>query len=343
MAMWREINAIIRKKQRFVVTTHVNPDGDGIGAACALIELLLMQDKEVRLVCDSPIPEKFHFLDFHSVFESYGPETDLSDTEVLIVLDTHRRERIGALANLLDRDDVISICIDHHRPSETFAQHIAIDAESCAVGAMVYTLFKASGYPLNREAAMGIYASIICDTGRFCYGSTSRKAHKIADECIKLGVDPSYMHSQLFQQLSITEAKSFANALQSMESYYDNRVLLFSLRAKDYEGEELNLAHMDLEYVHEYGKSLKEVECVALLREVSPCSVRLSLRSKGPFDVLQIAKVLGGGGHEKAAGANLPVSLSDAKSQVLNLLQPHFARGHACVKAALSPTMSTSK
>lgn len=330
--MWREINAIINDHQHFVVTTHVNPDGDGIGAACALIELLRLQNKEVRLVCDSPIPEKFHFLDFHGVFESYDENCGYEDVEVLIVLDTQRRKRIGRLAELLRRDKVTSICIDHHQPAETFTQYVAIDSNACAVGALVYTLFKASGFPLNREAATGIYASILCDTGRFCYASTTRKAHKIADECIKLGVNPTELYSKLFQQLSIDETELFADALRSMEYFYDKKVVFLTLRSEAYSDKSLSLAHMDLEYVHEFAKMIRDVECVALFRELGPKQVRLSIRSKAEHDMQLLVKDLGGGGHAAAAGVHMDLSLDFAKEKILLLLQDYFPNLQPCEK-----------
>ncbi len=99
--MWREIKKIIHQNHNFILTTHVNPDGDGIGAACALTELLLHMGKKVRFICDSPIPSKFSFLDFHGTHEVYTPETDFAQSQVFIVLDTHKRNRIGRLANLI--------------------------------------------------------------------------------------------------------------------------------------------------------------------------------------------------------------------------------------------------
>ena len=282
--MWRDIKKIIHQKNNFLLTTHVNPDGDGIGAACALIELLLKMEKNVRFVCDSPIPTKFAFLDYHGLFESLDDLNSYSEYEVLIVLDANKNERIGKLAHFIDDDKMITICIDHHPITDNlFTNHYAIDPKSCSVGAMIYTLYKECGYELDLHAASGIYASVLCDTGRFCYASTSRKAHKIADECIKLGVDPDLMYSRLFQHVSIAEVRMFANALQHMETHLDNKVIIQEIRMEDYEKlgvDHLDVEHADLEYFLEFNKLVEDVECVILLREVAKDQIRVSIRSK---------------------------------------------------------------
>lgn len=327
--MWRDIKKIIESHQTFLITTHVNPDGDGIGAATALIELLLQAGKSVRFVCDSPIPRKFSFLDYHRTYEVYDPSTPYDDIQVLIVLDTHKKERIGRLARLIDNPGVVTLCIDHHEVAEPFTPHLAIDPKACSVGAMVYYLYKDCGFELNLRAAMGIYASIVCDTGRFSYSSTSRKAHKIAEECIKMGVDPDLIHTRLFQHVSLDEIKIFAMALQQMETYLDNKVVFQQISKKDclHAGANtFDLEHSDLEYIHDFNHLIEEVQCFVLLREVESDKIRVSLRSKTDIDVSHIVRELGGGGHSNAAGLTWHGSMDDIKQRILGSLQELFEK-----------------
>jgi len=318
--MWREIKKLIQSHQRFVLTTHEHPDGDGIGAACALAELLLLMGKHVRLVCEGPLPKKFSFLDSRNLYQEFDPSMDFHEEEVLIVLDTHRQDRIGRIAALAS--EMVSVCIDHHPVTDTFTSFVAIDPHACSVGAMIYTLFKESGFDLNIAAATGIYASIIWDTGRFSYSSTDRKAHKIADECIKLGVDADLMHSRLFQHIPIWEVKVFGRALQRMETPLDGRVAIQEILREDYEDLRIpNIEHVDFGYIHEFNKLIEKVECAALFLELSDDRVRISLRSQSDLDVASIARAFGGGGHCKAAGALWKGLLSEAKQKVLHLIQ----------------------
>lgn len=321
--MWQHIEKIFQSHHRYLLSTHLNPDGDGIGAACALTELLLQMGKQVRFVCDSPIPPKFAFLDYHHVHEIYHPEGDYSDCEVLIVLDTNKRERIGRLSQLIDKPGIITVCIDHHEVAEPFTPYLFIDPKACSVGALIYNLYKEIGIDLNLRAANGIYASIICDTGRFSYSSTSWQAHEIADECIKLGVDPDLMHTKLFQHVSFSEIKLFVKALQGMETYLDNKVIVQQIRKDD--GIDLespidDLENIDLEYIHDFNNLIEGVECCILLREFGRNKVRVSLRSRTDLDISYLVRAFGGGGHANAAGLTWEGTADEVKGLILEQL-----------------------
>ncbi len=321
--MWKEIKKVIHQHDNFLLTTHVSPDGDGIGSAAALIELLKMMNKEVRFSCDSPIPVKFRFLDFYSLLKRFDEREDFSGVEVLILVDTHKKERIGRLASLISNPKIRTLLIDHHEVEGPVSPYAAIDPNASSTGSMIYTLFKECGYDLNLRAAMGLYASIVCDTGRFCYSSTDRKAHKIAEECIKKGVDPDWMYSHLFRQVTLAEFKVLAKILQSMESHCDNRVILQTISRQDCEGlgeDAAEILHSDLEYVHEFNKLVVGVECAVLLREMEGGNIRVSLRSLSNLPIDQVTRELGGGGHKMAAGAMVKGSLQEVKKRVIVLL-----------------------
>jgi phosphoesterase RecJ-like protein len=322
--MWREIKKVIHQHNHFLLTTHINPDGDGVGAATALTELLILMNKHVRFVCDSKIPPKFSFLDFHGTHEIYDPSHDYKDVEVIIVLDTHKKERIGQVADLFNNPHIIKICIDHHQALETFADYSAINPNACSAGAMIYTLYKECGFELDFQAASGIYTSVICDTGRFSYSSTDRKAHKIADECMKLGVDPDVMYSRLFQHVSIPQIRLLVNALQGMETHLNNKVIIQSLSLSDSEKiglHPLDIENVDLDYIHDFNKLIEDVECTVLLRELPNSQVRVSVRSAPNLNICKIMEGLGGGGHRNAAGVSIKGSLEDVKKQIIDLLE----------------------
>lgn len=322
--MWKEVKRIIQKYDYFLITTHQNPDGDGVGAAAALIEFLLARGKKVKFVCDPEVPKRLAFLDYHGLFDPFDDNATYSDVQVVIVLDTHRLDRIGRLAHILKRQEIVSVCIDHHVCNKPFTPWTFIDTEACSVGAMIYTLCKESGFDLNLRTATGIYTSIICDTGRFSYSSTSRKAHKLADECLKLGVDPNEMHANLFQQVSLDQARIFSKAIQRMEFYHQNRLVVQEIRKEDYiENKEF---FQDLEYFHEFNKAIRDVECTVVLCETPANEVRVSVRSKFSMDIEKPMRSMGGGGHSKAAGASWKGSLKEVKQMVLSLLGECFSK-----------------
>lgn len=318
--MWRDVKKIILSNEVFLLTTHVNPDGDGVGASVALAELLLMMGKKVRFVCDGPLPDKFAFIDVRGLYEQYGPERENLVADVMVVLDTHCKERIGRV----EARGATVVCIDHHTPGEMFTPHVALDPKASSAGAMIYTLFKESGYALNFNAAQAIYASIVWDTGRFSYSSTDRKAHKIADECIKLGVDPDTIHSRLFQRVPVAQIPLFARALGRMEVHLEGRVVVQTVTIEDCRAlgiDEAVLKDLDLGYIHEFNKWIENVECAIFLCELPSGGVRLSMRSQGDVDLSKVVQDFGGGGHAKAAGALSDEGLNTTKERVLALIR----------------------
>lgn len=318
--MLRDVKQVIRDHGSFLITSHLNPDADGIGSAAALAELLLLQEKRVRIVFDSHIPSNLLFLDFHQLFEPYSCREEYDDVEVVVVLDTNRKERIGAVAELLTSSRV-SACIDHHVMAAPFTTVSAINPEACSVGAQIYTLFKESGFPLNQHAAMGIYASIVSDTGRFSNAATSRKAHKLADECLKFGVDPEEMHDRLFRQVPREQLELFARILEHREYHFDGKVLVQTIYAR--ECVETGANADDVDYMHEFHKSLRDIECAVILRELEG-RVRVSVRANRGWEIDAAMIALGGGGHSKAAGATVEGSVEEVKAQVLEQLRLLF-------------------
>ena len=322
--MWRDIIDVIRRCNHFLITTHVNPDGDGIGSACALTELLVGMGKHVRFVCDSAIPRKFDFLDFHGVHESYLPDEDYSEVEVVIVLDTHQESRIGGVANVLQQSGVVAICIDHHEINDPISAYLCIDPGVCAAGALVYDLFHAFEVALNKQAAEGIYVSVFSDTGRFSNSATDHLAHKIAEDCVAVGVNPDEMFDRLCQVLPISHVKMFAQALQNMEVCMGGQVVLQVIYRESYaegDDDEESLEGADLDYIHDFNKLIEDVKCAILLRELSSGQVRVSVRSREGLDVSALMQQLGGGGHSRAAGANVNGTVEQVKKQVLELVE----------------------
>lgn len=326
--MWQKIKKIIEKSQHIVITTHLNPDGDGIGSAAALIELLLYKNKNPVFLCDGPIPKKFAFLDIHGLHKDINESPMPDKIDTFIVLDTHSIQRVGQLASLAKKNGVTSICFDHHPlTTELFTPNAIIDSKASCVGILIDTLFHKCGIDLNLQAATGIYTSIICDTGRFSNSLTNRKAHLVADDCILHGVDPDLMYSRIYQHISLNQYKIFAQSLQHVELHLDNSVLIHPITREDCEktGSDFeDIDKIDLEYLLELNKQVEDVECVVLLREIPGNQIRISMRSKSKLNTEKLMQQIGGGGHSKAAGAIFKGSMKEAIELIVNLLRKAF-------------------
>lgn len=326
--MWQDIKQIIEDNEEFLLTTHINPDGDGIGSAVALMELLLSLGKKVIFVCDTPLSEKFRFLDYHGLFCSLEEISQKLNPQVVIILDTSKEERIGKVAEWIYKEGVVSVCIDHHPVEKIFTPHAVIDSNACCVGTMIYSLYKHEYQKeLNYQAASGIYTSIITDTGRFSYESTSQQAHQIAEACMNTGINPCEMYSRLFQQVPLYQVQIFKQALMAMELHCDQKVALWPIRYEDYAsmcGDQHPVFHQDLDFIHEFNKGIQGIECGVILWELPDQRVRVSVRSKSSVNSTTLMAELGGGGHPHAAGAMLKDRFDTAKNRIISLLEKNF-------------------
>ena len=158
---------VVLHHQRFLITTHINPDGDGIGSELALARFLQDMGKEVTVVNATPTPRKYRFLDNSSAIRIFDDNGHLPDADAVFILDISRWERLGNMAQLIRTHPGIKICIDHHPVHGNFADINLICEDACASGELVLRLINSMGYSVTAQIAEPLYASILTDTGAF--------------------------------------------------------------------------------------------------------------------------------------------------------------------------------
>ncbi len=315
-----ELDAIVgwllhKSSDRFLVTSHVNPDGDGLASMFACARILRALGKEVWLVADGLLSPRYAYLpDFASV-EPYreGMETELLPANVITV-DVPTVARLERVARLLPQDATI-LKIDHHPSDDHFGRFNYVDPEASSTAELVYRLCGTLHIPIDRELATLLYTGIAFDTGRFRFSSTTASALRIAAECVRAGANPQHIAEQLFYEYRPTMLSLLAHTLQSLERFLNGRVAMLSL---DYSLLVQTQYHdEDGDGFVDYAVSLQGVEVALFLREHEPGHIRVSLRAKHDFDVRAVAEVFGGGGHRKAAGARIAGTLPEVKATVL--------------------------
>lgn len=313
--------AALESARSIVLTTHVNADGDGAGSEAALGAWLAARGKRVTIVNPTPLPPTY----LHLIPEPVGlaeagtveAMRATRDGDLLVVLDTSERKRMGRLADLVD--ELPTVVIDHHPPGETTVSATGIqDPSASATGELVFDLLQIAEPegewpPVVAEA---IYTAIVTDTGSFRFSNTSPRAHAIAGEMLRRGVDPEDVYRRLFATVSLRRIALLRSALERLEADTDARVSWISLPRSILEP--LNATSEDMEGIVEYARSIEGTEVALLFRELPDGSTKVSLRSNGPTDVNRIARQFGGGGHMKAAGALIPRPLEEARALVLD-------------------------
>ncbi len=309
----------ISRHQRFLLTTHINPDGDGLGSEVAMALWIAANGKTTRIVNDSVLPPAFSFLARQVTFETFEAELAerrFTESDAVIVLDTSNRQRIGRLAPLLDQHPIPVAVVDHHvSHAHGFGQVNVIEPEASATGEILYDLIRESGVAITPAIAESLYVALMTDTGSFRYSNTDSHAHRMAAELLTHGLDPQRLHSQVHSHASAERLRFFGEVLSALELLAGGRLVVLEAAPEQFQRH--GLIGADTDGLVDLPRTIAGVEAVALFSEVEPGKVKVSLRSTGRVAIDQVCSRLGGGGHIHAAGVQLRGSRAEARGRII--------------------------
>jgi phosphoesterase RecJ-like protein len=314
----RALHDLIARRERFLLTTHLNPDGDGLGSEVAMALWLERLGKSVRILNDSPVPPSFHFFTATHGIESFEPERAealFAEAEVLVVLDTGNRQRIGRLAAVMERHVIDIAIVDHHVSHDGFGRVNVIEPGAAATAEIVYELIAEAGIALSRPMAEALYIGLMTDTGSFRYSNTDGAAHRMAAALLDTGIDPQSIHAAVHSHATPGRLRFFGEVLSAMRVLDEGRLVVLEAAPEQFQRH--GLAGADTEGLVDMPRTIAGVEVVALVSEVDSGKVKVSLRSTGRVAIDQVCSRLGGGGHVHAAGVLLHGTRAAAMERVL--------------------------
>ena len=314
-----EAASFFGEHHRFLVSTHVNPDGDGIGSVLALKWAAVAMGKEAEIMIDSQPPETFGFFENYDWIRAWDSGAAVEKKfSAVITSDSPNLERLGRPAELIAEGASI-LNIDHHVSNERFGAVNYIDPLASSSSEMVYYLIKkALGLTIDAACAEYLYAGILTDTGRFRFSNTSPDALRAASELVEAGARPHKVAEMMYYNNTLETTMALARLLGSIRIHFGGRVAVSQFELDYIKSDAWK--KVDTEGFVNYPLAIRGVEVAMLLREVEPGVTRASLRSKDDFDVNELALVFGGGGHAKAAGLTIRAPLEEAKKKLLDEL-----------------------
>ena len=318
LAAAEALAAVFQPGRRVCLTTHVNPDGDGLGSEVALAHLLRARGLTVSITNPTATPARFQFLfeELPGVDRSGEAVKEIRRSDVIVVLDISELGRLGMLAEAVRERGVPVACIDHHvSPGLLPPGPRYVDPTASATGELVFEIAKANGWRLEQPAARGLYVALLTDTGGFRFSNTHPRTLRIAAELLETGLDPEAIYLDVYARAPEGRPRLLGEALQTL--VVEPEIGLAWVTIPPGAVERLGLTSDDLDGVVEYPRSVEGVRMALLFREVSAGRVKVSLRSVGNVDVAAFAKQFGGGGHTKAAGLAVVGSLADVQGTVL--------------------------
>ena len=333
---------LVRAKQRFVLTTHVNPDGDGLGSEVALALWLRARGKDVVIFNDGRAPSNYDWLAERFPIEAYTParaEEVFAGAEVLVVLDMQNRERLGRLAPSLEKTGLAVAILDHHVGTPAFGDVHVVVPEKAATGELVYDLIRREPGALTAPMAEALYTALVTDTGSFRHSNTDPDVHTMAAELLSLGIESALIQSRIHQHRHVGRLRFLGHLLQELRTSEDGRIAWFEVTPDLFARYDVDGS--DTEGLVDFPRTVPGVDAVLLLTDLGDGRVKASLRSSGRVDVNEVARRFQGGGHRFAAGATLEGPLAEARAKILDALAAAVASLDPDSRPYAAPTPGT--
>jgi bifunctional oligoribonuclease and PAP phosphatase NrnA len=288
---------------KFLLTTHENPDGDALGSLVAMHEILELMGKDNVMFLsaeDFPLPYEYRTLPLGDVQHDLPPD---AEERTIVFLDCGNIDRMPV--KFLRRDGAHIVNIDHHHDNTEFGTANLVAGSASCTAEIIYGLIEDLGVELTREIADTLYVGLVTDTGKFQYQNTTPAAHRMAADLMEHGVDVHEEFRRLYENVPFAKLQLLARVLSRVERYDGGRLTVSYIKRSDYgeTGADENYSEGIVDHV----RAVEGTVVAALIREqlkegregVSKVSLRAATDD---VDVSVIARSEGGGGHRQAAG-----------------------------------------
>lgn len=311
--MLSQVVELIDKNNKFVITSHIRPDGDGLGSGLALYWMLRSLNKEPTVLLRDRVPPAYTVLPGSESVVVLSDITDDYDAAFVIECSDVERPGLPSLKNQF------VVNIDHHATTQAFGDINWVDSTAAAVGEMIYNLCKALGVEVTKEIAECIYTALLTDTGSFHFSNTTERTLKIASELVRRGVEPARISQAIFYSHPFAKIRLLGMVLSTIERDQSSHLAWIKLDREMML--EAGATDEDSDGIVNHALSVHDVNAVAFFKELTPGVYRVSLRSKGKNNVAKVAELFGGGGHRNAAGCRIDGEYEDVKRRVIEALQ----------------------
>jgi len=320
---WPRFADIVRRHQRFVLTSHVRPDCDALGSELGMAGVLETLGKDVRIVNGQSTPPNLLFIDPRGRLEAIGVDVqpaELADREVLIVLDTSAWTQLGPMADVVRNTAAKKVVLDHHVSSDDLGAEMFKDTQAEATGRLVLQAAEQLGVTVTPEIATPLFAAIATDTGWFRFSSTTGDTMRAAGRLLDAGANPPSVYRALYEQDTLARLHLIGLALARAQMELNGRVIHTAILQEDFR--KTNAVPSDTEDIVNMTLQVGGVEVALMLVELETGGVKISFRSRNPkIDCSQLAEQFKGGGHKAAAGATIFQPMAVAQSQVLDAVR----------------------
>lgn len=315
---------LIRKGNRFLLTSHRNPDGDSIGSALGLARVLRRMGKSAAIWNRDATPDIYRQLPGSDrIVVGEEPPAGFPDAfTAIIVLECPSLDRTGLEDQL---KGIPLINIDHHLGNQLYGKVSWVDPAAPSAGEMVHRLAHSMTVELDADTATLLYLTLVTDTGGFRFANATTAAFEAAADLVRQGAQPAKVAHWVYESRPEPMVRLLGEMLQSLELHHDGKVATALLTPEMFE--RAGATGGDAEGLIDTPRSIAGVEAVAVLRRQNDTHLKVSLRSRGELDVEKIAAVYGGGGHKNAAGCELEGDFPEVRRRIVENLSAAIPAG----------------
>lgn len=317
---WKELNERLKFSGRITITTHIHPDGDAIGSELALYYYLKHLGKDVNILNISPTPDIYKFMDKENVINTYSDDYFLKSSDLLIVLDVSKFERIKKIAKDAKENNISIVSIDHHpKHTQNFFTQEIIDESANSTGYLTYQFIKKFNPEfIDKKIALFLYSALVTDTGYFHYNNSNFEAHKMASELVQIGINPPEVYEKIYEQNNLEQMKLLGHILQNLNIEYGGKIVWFTITQNLLK--EYKVKIEETECFSDVVRSIKNLKVCVIIKEMKNGKISVNLRSKDNVKINGIAHRFGGGGHPYASGIKFDKPIEKVVPLVVNAI-----------------------
>jgi phosphoesterase RecJ-like protein len=307
-----DIRALIDRSQHIVCMAHKDADADSLGSALAFAQALREMGKTPHPVVPDPVPYLLNYLPGFDTLESGDPPA----IDAIFTFDCATVQRFGEKRSLLE-SGIPVVNVDHHESNTMYGSINLVEPEASASGQVTYRLLRALGAGIPPAAATNLYAALLTDTGGFRHENTNEAALRLGADLVALGADPAWVALKSYKSHAVEALKLEGMAVAALRSELGGRLIWSEVTE-----EMLSAAGADMqqsEGVIDLLQSIDTMHMAVLFKQTLRAVTKVSVRSRGSLDASALCIPFGGGGHRRAAGAELALDLAEAERAVLPL------------------------
>jgi len=325
-----DIIELLAKPKQIVIVPHKNPDGDAIGSSLGLYHYLKQKGHQVHIIAPNDYPEFLKWIPGEDSIIKHDTETNTSEglignADLIFTLDFNALHRTGHMESVLASSEAIKIMIDHHQQPDDYAQYVYSDVNMCSTCEMIYHFIDMLDdvASINTDISTCLYTGIMTDTGSFRFRSTTSTTHRVIANLIDKGAKNAEIHNNVYDTNSYDKLQLLGRALNNLKLVKDFNTAYITLSQEELN--RFNFKKGDTEGIVNYALSLQNVVfAVIFIEDKKENIIKISLRSKGSFDVNTFARThFNGGGHTNASGGRSELDLKNTIDKFISILPLH--------------------